>query len=347
MIDFKLQTKISVIASILSGIIAIIMALSGYGVWSLVAKTLTNQGFNALMLWYWNKWKPDFIFSNESFKELFSFGSKLLVSGLLVTLVQNINYIVIGKYFTPQDLGYFTRAEMFKNLPSENVSSVVTSVGYPVLATIQDDKPRMKEVFRKMFTTTFFIIAILTAGMAGTAKSLILTLVGEQWLPSVPLLQMLCFVGLMYPLNSMNINILNVVGRSDLYLRLQTIVQVLAIPNIFVGVFLGIKPLVVGMIVISLVGYLIFNFESNKILNYSIKEQLKDISVILLLAVGMGISVLLIGVFSNFKPGITLTLQVSLGVFIVIIAGELLKLQEYIFVKGVLIKTMGIRYLGV
>ncbi len=344
-IDFKLQTKISVIASILSGIIAIIMAFSGFGVWSLIAKTLTNQGFNSLMLWYWNKWKPDFVFSKESFKELFGFGSKLLVSGLLVTLVQNINYIIIGKYFTPQDLGYFTRAEMFKNLPTENISSIATSVGYPVLATIQDDKPRMKEVFRKMFTTTFFIIAILTAGMAGTAKSLILTLVGEQWLPSVPLLQMLCFVGLMYPLNSMNINILNVVGRSDLYLKLQTFVQVFTIPNIFVGVLLGIKPLVVGMMVISLVGYLIFNSESFKVLNYSIMEQLKDISAILLLAVGMGISVLLIDVVSNFKPVITLALQVSLGAFIVIGVSELLKLQEYIFIKRVITKKMRFRFL--
>jgi O-antigen/teichoic acid export membrane protein len=332
-IDFKLQTKISVIASIFSGIIAITMAYTGFGVWSLIAKSLTQQGFNSILLWYWNKWKPDLLFSIESFKELFGFGSKLLISGLIGTLLQNINYIVIAKYFTPQDLGYFTRAEMFQKLPSENISSIITSVGYPVLATIQEDKLRMKEVFRKMFVNTFFIITILMVGMASTAKALILTLVGEQWMPSVILLQMLCFLGIILPLASMNVSILSVVGRSDLYLKLQLYVQLLAIPNIFLGIFYGIKALIIGMILIESFGYVIFNHESNKILNYPIKEQLQDIMPGLLLALSMAIIVLAIGYLTAFSPIITLTIQVLAGMIVVVVAGEILKLDEYIFLK--------------
>ena len=133
-IDFKLQTKISVIASIISGFIAVIMAVKGIGVWSLVVKTLFNQAINSILLWYWNRWKPDLVFSVASFKELFSFGSKLLLSGLIGTFFNNIYYIVIGKYFTAADLGFYTRAELFKNLPSQNISDIMTNVSYPVLS---------------------------------------------------------------------------------------------------------------------------------------------------------------------------------------------------------------------
>jgi len=339
-IDFKLQTKISLISSTVSGITAITLALSGFGVWSLVVKALTNKSLISILLWYWNKWKPDWIFSKESFKELFGFGSKLLLSGLIGTFLQNINYLIIAKYFTPQDLGYFTRAEMFKNLPSQNVSTIVTSVGYPVLAKVQDDRVQMKNIFRKMLVNTFFIVVILMAGMAAVAKALILTLVGEQWLPSVELLQMLCVVGVMLPLNSMNINILNVVGRSDLYLKLQLIVNSLAIPNIFIGVFFGIKALIIGMIVISFCAYMIFNHESNKVLNYPIKEQLNDVFPSFLLAVTMGIIVYLIELTSNLNPIYTLMIQLIAGFVIVVISGEFFKIKEYVFLKNTLVAKL-------
>lgn len=332
-IDFRLQTKISVIASVLSGTIAVTMAYLGFGVWSLVVKTLANDGFNTILLWSWSKWKPDLTFSLKSFKELFSFGSKLLISGLIGTLLQNINYIIIAKYFTPQDLGYFTRAEMFKNLPSQNISAVVTTVGYPVLSTIQEDRIRMKDVFKKMYTNTFFLIVVLMAGMAATSRALIITVVGEQWLPSVSMLQMLCILGVLIPINSMNVNVLNVVGRSDLYLKLQMIVQSLSIPNIFIGVFFGIKALILGMILIAIFGYAIFNFESNKILNYPIKEQIKDIYSSVLLAASMASVVFMIDYLTTLKPLATLIIQVITGLTLVITAGEILNLAEYKFFK--------------
>lgn len=340
-IDFKLQTKISISSSILSGIIAVYFAYSGYGVWSLVFKTLSYSAFIAIFLWAFNKWKPDFEFSKKSFKELFSFGSKLLLSGLIGTFLQNINYLLIAKYFTTQDLGYFTRAEMFKNLPSSNISGIVTSVGYPVLATLQDDKKQMKKVFRDMFTNTFYIIAILMLGLAAIAKAMIITLIGTQWLPSVELLQMLSLLGIMIPINSMNINVLNVVGRSDLYLKLQLITQLLTIPNIFIGVFFGIKALIVGMIVIALLAYLIFNYESNKILNYPISEQLKDIFPSFFLAIFMGVVVYFVGFFSPFIPIVTLIVQIVTGVIIVFASGEFFKIKEYFFIKTIILNKLG------
>jgi O-antigen/teichoic acid export membrane protein len=339
-IDFKLQTKINLVASLISGIVSIIMAYSGYGVWSLVIKTLIFRSIESLLLWLLNRWKPILVFSLESFKELFGFGSKLLISSLMDTLLKNANYLVIAKYFSSQDLGFFTRAEMFKNLPSQNVSSILTTVGYPVLATVQDDKVKFKEVFRRMFTTSFYIISILMVGMAGIAKALILTLVGVQWLPSVVLLQMLCVVGIMYPINSMNVNILNVVGRSDLYLKIQFYVQILMVPSIILGVLFGIKVLIIGMIGVSLIGYLLANQESYKVLNYSILEQLKDVSSSLILSIVMGTIIYLYSYFTHFSQLWTLIVQISLGLIIVIFSGEVFKTKEYVFIKRTLLSKL-------
>lgn len=335
-IDFKLQTKVNLTASILSGIVGIGMALTGFGVWSLVARSLSNRGLISIFLWVWNKWKPEWIFSKESFKELFGFGSKLLASGLIGTLLNNINYIVIAKYFTQENLGYFTRAEGFKNIVSQNIMSVATTVSYPVLATVQNDKIKLKNYFRKMLTNTFFVIIVILSGIAATSESLIVTLIGEKWLPSVELLQLLCLVGTIAPLNSMNVNILNVVGRSDLYLKLQLIVQVLAIPNIVIGILLGVKALIIGMFIISLIGYIIFNYNSNKYLNYSLKEQIKDILPSFILGVNMGVVVYLFGHFTSFNPLLTFFSQIIVGAVIIIFSGEVFKIKEYRTIKDIL-----------
>jgi len=176
--------------------------------------------------------------------------------------------------------------------------------------------------------------------MMAIAKALIITLVGEKWIPSVILLQMLSVVGLMMPINSMNVNILNVVGRSDLYLKLQTLVQLLIIPNVFVGLYFGIKFLIVGMIFISFFGYIIFNHESKKVLNYPIKEQIKDIFPSLLLALTMGLLVFGVQLISHFSYQVTLILQLALGFSIVVISGEFFKMKEYVFIKTTLLEKI-------
>jgi O-antigen/teichoic acid export membrane protein len=230
---------------------------------------------------------------------------------------------------------------LFRKLPSENVSSIATAVGYPLLATIQDDQKQMKNVFRKMLLSTFFVIVILMAGMAATANALVLSLVGEQWLPSVQLLQLLCIFGVMVPLNSMNVNILNVVGRSDLYLKLQLITQTLVIPNIFVGVFFGIKALIIGQIMIAFLGYVVYNHESNKILKYPLKEQIKDISPSIFLAAFMGVFVFLIGwLIRELNHFLVLFIQVGSGVLIVLVSGEVFKLKEYVFLKNTILEKV-------
>jgi len=334
-INFKLQAKISLISSIVSGIISIAMAYKGFGVWSLVAQRISRQLLRTLLLWFWNHWIPILKFSRKSFSELFGFGSKLLLSGLLETLYQQIYLMVIGKFFSAQELGYYTRADQFKNLPSQNLNGIISQVTYPVLASIQDDIPRMKSNYTKLIRSTMFIAFVLMIGLAAVAEPMIITLIGEKWRPSIILLQMLCLVGMFYPLQALNLNMLTVLGRSDLFLKLEIIKKVLAIPTILIGIFWGIKIMIVGMFVNTLIAYYFNSFWSGKMINYSMKQQIKDILPSLFIALLMGSIVYLVGLFSSLSSLWILLIQFSIGAIFILTVGELLKFRDYIFLKSI------------
>ena len=240
-VDFKTQTKVSLISSISSGVIGIGMALGGMGVWSLVGQQLSRQFLNTLFLWVYSKWHPVWEFSTESFKELFGFGSKLLLSGLLNTIYKNIYYIVIGRFYTSAQLGQYTRAEQFNMIFSSNLTSVVQRVSYPVLSSIQEEPERLREAYRKVIKITMLITFACMLGLAAVAKPLILILIGEKWLPAVYFLQIICFSGMLYPLHAINLNILQVKGRSDLFLKLEIIKKIIAVGPIVMGIIYGIE----------------------------------------------------------------------------------------------------------
>ncbi len=334
-IDFKLQAKISVIASFVSGIISIYMAYTGWGVWSLVALTLLKYAINSLLLWCWNKWKPIFVFSRKSFKELFSFGSKLLVSGLIDTIYRNVYYVIIGKYFAAVELGYYTRAEQFQSLPSANLQSIIGRVSYPVLSTIQDDIPRLRETYKKIIRSTMLITFVLMLGMAAIAKPMILTLIGEKWEPCVIYLQMLCFAGMLYPLHALNLNMLNIQGRSDLFLRLEIIKKVLAIPVIVITVFFGIKAMISGMILLSLIAYYLNSYWSGRLIGYSFLEQIKDILPSFMIAAVMSIVVFIEGMFIKMTPLSMLIVQLTTGAVLTFSLCEGFRFKDYLYIKEI------------
>jgi len=340
-INFKLQTRVSVISSTLSGIIAISMAYSGYGVWSLVALTLTRFGFNSFFLWVWTKWRPSFIFSGKSFKELFSFGNKLLISGLIDTAYRNIYYLIIGKYFSAIELGYYTRADQFQALPSQQLTGVFGRVSYPILSTIQDDVNKLRNAYKQIIKSTMLITFVLMLGMVAVAKPMILTLVGEQWLPSVIYLQMLCFVGMFYPLHALNLNMLKVQGRSDLFLRLEIIKKVMAVPVIIIGIFYGIKIMILGMIINTLIAYFLNSYWSGKLIGYSSYEQIKDILPSFLLAISVMIIVFLLGNIIHLANIWILIIQLVSGAILTIVIGEIFKLNSYLYVKEIVYNTLG------
>ncbi|MDX8339302.1 lipopolysaccharide biosynthesis protein [Draconibacterium sp. IB214405] len=339
-INFKLQAKISLISSLCSGVIAIVMAYKGFGIWSLVAQRISRQLIKTLLLWTWNRWIPALQFSKESFKELFGFGSKLLVSGLIDTIYQQIYLLVIGKFFSAQELGYYTRADQFKNLPSQNLNGIINQVTYPVLSSIQDDIPRLRNSYKKLIRSTMFITFVLMLGMAAIAEPMIITLIGEKWRSSILLLQMLSCVGMFYPLQALNLNMLKVQGRSDLFLKLEIIKKLLAIPTIIVGIFWGIKIMIVGMFVNTLIAYYLNSYWSGRMIGYSILEQLRDIIPSFLLAMAMAITVYYIGTFVRLRPIWTLIIQILTGATFTIIISEIIKMRDYLFLKEIALEKL-------
>lgn len=339
-VDFKLFARISIISSLSSGAIALIMAFNGYGVWSLVAQRLSRQIFETLFLWIWNNWRPQLLFSWNSFRELFGFGSKLLISGLIDTIYRNVYYLIIGKFFSAQELGYYTKADDFKRIPSEGLNGVISRVSFPVLSSIQDDKSRLKTNYQKLIRSTMFITFILMMGLAAVSEPMVITLIGEKWRPSIIYLQLLCFVGMMYPLHALNLNMLQVSGRSDLFLKLEIIKKLLAIPIIIIGIYWGIKAMIIGMIINSQIAYLLNSYWSGKFVGYPTKEQALDILPSFLFAISMGLAVYLLGSFLPLAKVWILLIQVIFGAIFVFVFGELFKFNEYIYIKSLVLEQL-------
>lgn len=313
--DFKTQTKISIFASINSGVVAIGLAYLGFGVWSLVLRTLIQQFFIALLLSLSNRWKPSFAFNLESFKKLFSFGSRLLVSGLIDTVYRNIYYPIIGRFFNATRLGYFTNAKRLSDVASQAVTMALRRVTYPVLSTLQDDETRLRAGFRKIIRTTVFVNFPIMILLAATANAFIPLLLGNKWIPSVPYFQILCFAGILYPLHAINLNILQVKGRSDLFLKLEIIKKAIFTVLIITVLVLnfGIIGLIWMLVLNSFIALAINMRYSKMMISYAIKEQLKDISASFILSLIMGGIVYFVGLSLPFGNLLTLIIQIGIG----------------------------------
>ena len=283
---------------------------------------------------------PSLQFSMQSFKELFGFGSKLLVSGLIDTTYKNIYYLIIGKFFSAQELGYYTRANEFKSIPSQNLNGIISRVTYPVLASIQDDKKRLKNNYQKLIRSTMFITFVLMLGMAAVAEPMIITLIGEKWRPSIVYLQMLCFVGMMYPLHALNLNMLQVSGRSDLFLKLEVIKKILAIPTIVIGVIWGIKIMICGMMVNTLIAYYLNSYWSGRFIGYSFKQQVLDILPSFALALAMAVFVYFLGLLLPFSNLFLLIVQITAGAIFILFFCEITRFRDYIFVKEIVFEKL-------
>lgn len=342
-VDFKLQTKISIISSVVSGCIAIYMAYSGFGVWSLVWKTLLNALITSILLWLWNKWHPIFLFNYKIFVEHFNFGYKLLISGVINTVYQNIYYLIIGKYFSAVELGYYTKAQQFSNLPSSNITNVISRVSYPVLSQIQNNPELLKQGYKKLIKSSMFISFLLMIGMAAISKSLILTLIGIKWESSILYLQLLCFSAMLYPLHALNLNILNVKGRSDLFLKLEIFKKLLAIPIIIMAIFWGVKAMLFGIIINSFIAYFLNSFWTRNLINYSVKEQINDIMPSFLLALLVGLLVYSVNFFLIIPSFYILIIQIILGLIITLILSESFKPDGYIQIKSIILSRISFK----
>lgn len=332
-LDFKSLNKISVFSTIGSGLAALLFAYQGFGVWSLVIKTLSRDFLQTLLLLLKSRWIPKMKFYKESFTELFRFGSKMVVSGLLGIVTNNIVYVLLGKYFHVSDVGYYNRAELFKNLPSQNVESIISTVSYPMLAKLQDDKAAFNDFFRKVFLITFYIISVLMCGLFAVSDTLIVLALGEDWATSAQYLMYLCPVGLMYPLWTLNLNIFNIYGKADIYLRLQTIMQILTVISVISGIFFSVKIMIFFLGISSLLSYGIFAYYSGKLTGYTLWNQLREILPVFFISAIMGIIVYLIDVHTHFSKPVLIAVQLISGMCIILILSEIFKPEPYRFLK--------------
>ena len=339
-INFKLQARVSIIASLGSGGAAIWAAVVGLGVWSLVILTVCRAFLYSFFLWIWGRWQPALIFSRDSFKELFSFGSKLLASGLIDTIFRNIYYLIIGKYFTAVELGYYARADQFQSLPSQNLNMIISRVSFPVLAGMQNDVPKLKATYQRIIKSTMLATFVLMLGLAAVARPLILVLIGRKWLPAVVYLQLLCLVGMFYPLHALNLNMLQVQGRSDLFLRLEIIKKTLAVPTIIIGVIFGIKALILGTLAMTLFAYYLNSYWSGKFIGYPMIEQVKDIFPSFLLALSVSIAVFLAGNILRIPDLLKLIIQFLLGATLIVGIARIFKMENYLYIKDTAIEKL-------
>ena len=331
-VNFKTQTKVSLIASISSGVVGIGMALAGMGVWSLVGQQLSRQLLNTLFLWIYCKWRPVWEFSVQSFKELFGFGSKLLLSGLLDTVFKEIYSLVIGRCYTSAQLGQYTRANQFNQIFSSNLTTVIQRVSYPVLSSIQDEPERLRDAYRKVIKSTMLISFACMLGLAAVAKPLIILLIGEKWLPAVGFLQIICFSGMLYPLHAINLNILQVKGRSDLFLKLEIVKKIIAVGPLVLGVLFSIEYMLWGSVCTSFIAYFLNSYYSANLIKYPTKEQVKDILPTFLVSFTTAAAMwsLTLLPLSNW---LLLPLQCLLGIILAVFIYERLNLPEYVEVK--------------
>lgn len=329
-VNFKAQATINLSASIVSGFIAIGMAMAGYGVWSLVLRQLSMNAIQSLLFALTKKWIPSLVFSIASFKRLFGFGWKLLASGLIDTFYTNVYFLIIGRQYSAAQLGYYTNASRFSEIVSQNLAATILRVTYPVLSSIQDEHERLKQSYKNITKLAAFLIFPLMVGMAAVGEPLVMLVFGEKWLPMVPYFQLLSIAGMLYPILALDLSILQVKGRSDLYLLLEIINKISLTILLILAVWLelGVIGLIAAAILNTYLEFFVNSYFSKREVAYPAAEKVKDLLPIYLLSFGMGAVVWLLGGLLDTNGLVQLPLQIAVGIAFYIAVCRIANINE-------------------
>lgn len=338
-IDFKTKTKASLVSAIASGFIGIAMAFVGFGVWSLVGQMLSKQILYTICLWILNKWWPSLTFSSKSFHYMWGFGWKLLVSGLLNNIWNQLYQVVVGKCYNPATLGQFTKSNEYASIFSSNLSGIIQRVSYPVLSELQDDKERMVEGYRRVIKMTMFITAISMISLGAVAEPLIYCMIGPQWHEAATYLPLICISMAFYPLHAINLNMLQVLGRSDIFLYLEIIKKIIGIIPICIGIFVDIYWMLFASILIGFVSLYLNSWYTGKALGYTFWKQLRDIAPSFGIAFAIAISVYFFKYLPISNWGI-LPIQIIVGVIVGIVTCRIIKIEEYKEINTIIAKSI-------
>lgn len=333
-LDFKTKTKASFISAVLSGIIGIGMAIIGFGVWSLVAQQISKYTIYTICLWILNQWWPSLRFSMQSFRYMWGFGWKMMLSGLLDHVWKELYQVVVGKFYSPATLGQYSRSREYALIFSKNITTIIQRVSYPALSELQDDTIRMVAAYRKLIKTTMLITAVCMLFLGGIAEPLIYCLIGPKWHQASTFLPIICVSLSLYPLHAINLNMLKVQGRSDIFLYLEIIKKVISIGPICLGIFVGIYWMLIGSVITGFIAFFLNTYYTGKKLNYTSWDQIKDVAPFY----GLGLLIAMSVYFFKYLPlsnFIILPIQIVVGTSIFFWVCEKIKMKEFIELKNI------------
>ncbi|MEI6139835.1 MAG: lipopolysaccharide biosynthesis protein [Mariniphaga sp.] len=339
-LDFKTPALISIFSVIISGTLGVYLAYHGFGVWALVYQGLSASIVRAILLFILNKWLPMLTFSFSSLKQLFGFSSKLLAAGFVATIVNNLYFFLIGRIFSSKDLGFYTRAKQFPELLSGTISSILQGVTYPILSSLQNERERMVSVYGKLMRVTVFFVMPLLTLFALLAEPFIRLFLTEKWMPVVPLIQWLCFARMITPISALNMNILNAIGRSDLFFKVDISKLPLTVTTLVITVPFGLKAVVIGHFITSFICFFVNAYFPGKMFGFGAIRQIKEMKAVIIATLIMSLSVFGINKFISND-------------FLQLVAGTVFGLMAYLLVSYLLkieelneLKRMGIQIIG-
>lgn len=326
--EFKKITNYQIPATLISIFLGILLAYLGYGVWSLVWMFLINQLIRSIVFWYKSNWKPKLLFDIKKLKKHFNFGYKLMFSSLLNTGYNNVYNIIFGKYYTLNVLGFYERSFTFQHYIAATITETISNVSYPLLSKIQDDRDKMIVVFKKILKITFFILCPVMLGLVPISNPLFEFLLGEKWLSAVPFFQILCVSGVLYPLHFLNIDLLKVLGRSDLFLEIEIYKKIVGVSAILVSFRYGVNGLLLSILITSVIGFFINTYYTHKLIGYGASKQILDLLPTFILSLFSTAVIFYFNyIFANFNLLIQFLLPILLGAFIFIFSAFIFKLS--------------------
>ncbi len=337
-LEFRKMTLLNIPGNIISVVVAVWMAYEDYRVWSLVSLFLVNQIVSTLLYWIFVTWKPYFRFDKNNFLYHINFGYKLMLSSQLNIVFDNINNILIGKYYSVANLGFYERAFTFNSYPVSILSSIVAKVTLPTLAKIKDQKERLRLAYQKILQITTYV-SFVGLGLAFiVSEPLFKIMLGDDWLPSIPIFQVLCLSFVLYPIHTLNINILSLFGRSDLFLKLEVIKKIVVVITVLIGFKFGIMGLVWSNVAASVISLFINTYYSGEFLKFSILDQFKSIYSIVITVV---VVCLLIFIFNNYiqieNNYHLIIVNLCISLVLIIFSSEFFKIQSYLDIKKIII----------
>lgn len=338
-IDFKTKTKASFIAAVVSGVVGVVMAFLGAGVWALVGQQLSNKTVYTICLWILNHWLPSIKFDKESFFYMWGFGWKLMLSGIINNIWNQLYRVVVGKFYNPATLGQYSRAGEYASLFSSNFTAIVQRVSYPALSQVQDDTIRMVAAYRKIIKTTMFVTCVCMLSIAAVSEPLIYCLIGPQWHIAATFLPLICLSQSLYPLHAVNLNMLQVQGRSDIFLILEIVKKIFGIGPLLVGIFVDIYWMVVASLLFGVLCFFLNSYYTGKQLKYSSWMQIKDVAP----SYGIGLLIAVSVFFFKYLPisyFIILPIQIVVGVGVFFFVCEKTQLDEYREVKSIAVQYL-------